>query len=125
MNYLLDTHILLWWLSDDVRLQPNLKTILQDGHHVIKVSHASAWEMRIKHSLGKLDIPDDLAGCLRYYGFEELPISLSHIEALSGLPFHHSDPFDRMLIAQSQVEGLTLITHDSRIWAYPISLLKV
>ena len=124
MNYLLDTHILLWWLADDERLKPAVKIILSDKRNQILVSHASAWEMIIKKRSGKLDAPDDLSACLLYYGFDWLPISLTHIEAIDKLPLHHADPFDRMLIVQAQMEGLTLITHDSSIWAYPLLVLK-
>lgn len=123
-GYLLDTHILLWWFSDDEHLKPTIKNILSDSNHSIFVSHASAWELIIKKSLGKLDAPDNLQTAVSYYGFRWLPISLTHIEAIYGLPLHHADPFDRMLIAQSQVEGLTLISHDRRMSAYPIALLQ-
>lgn len=117
MNCLLDTHTLLWWLFDDPKLSLQArKTIATIGNH-ISVSSASAWEIAIKHTLGKLpeigDVLEKLPAYIRSENFEILPISIEHALAAGSLPGPHKDPFDRMLIAQARLEKLHIITIDS------------
>ena len=109
---LLDTHVLLWWLADDARLGARARDVIRDGRNLVYVSAVSAWEISIKKALGKLDAPDDLSATIGAERFIELPITIQHGELAGQLPPIHRDPFDRMLIAQAQVEGLTLVTTD-------------
>lgn len=125
MKLLLDTHVLLWWLADDALLQPSARDLVIKGDTEVWVSAATAWEISIKQALGKLSLPGDLAEALAVNRFRPLAISVEHALRAGALPRHHDDPFDRMLIAQAQVEGLTLVTHDERIPRYEVSLLKV
>ena len=120
---LLDTHTLLWWLADDPRLGHNARALIQDAHNEIYVSAASAWEISIKKACGKLVAPDDLDGILEHEGFEELPISFFHGERAGTLPPVHRDPFDRMLIAQAQAEGLDIMTADEMLKQYGIKVV--
>jgi PIN domain nuclease of toxin-antitoxin system len=120
---LLDTHVLLWWLTDDARLGSKTRKIIEDERNEIFVSAATTWEVSIKKSLGKIRGPDDLDGIVEDEGFSKLPISLYHGQAAGGLPYHHRDPFDRMLVAQAQAEGLSLITADPHIPLYGVRTL--
>jgi PIN domain nuclease of toxin-antitoxin system len=119
MNYLLDTQIFLWWIAADRRLQKMLHGLIADPANRIWLSTASAWEMQIKSALGKLTTPDDLEQQLATNGIEELPIHLRHVQTLRCLPSIHSDPFDRMLVAQSISDALVLITADPVVASYP------
>lgn len=119
---LLDTHVFLWWRANDPQLQGAAKSAIA-GADVVFVSAATAWEAAIKASLGRLDLPDTVESGVEDSGFEKLLISFSHAEAAAALPSHHSDPFDRMLVAQAVSEGLTLVTHDRRLEAYEVSIL--
>jgi PIN domain nuclease of toxin-antitoxin system len=123
MRLLLDTHIFLWWLSDDSRLGPNERIAISDGGNEIFVSAMSFAEIAIKRSLGKLEAPSELFATLAHEGFEELPLLARHAVALESLPWHHRDPFDRMLVAQAITENLTLVTHDDRIVEYGVAVL--
>lgn len=114
-HYLLDTQILLWWLSDDWRLSVAYKKIIANADNQIVVSTVSLWEMVIKESIGKLQIPADLRQAIERSAFSVLDVSLNHIEALRQLPGHHQDPFDRLLISQAQAENLQVITAD-KVW---------
>ena len=123
MNLLLDTHVLLWWLSDDPMLGAEARAVIANPDTQAFVSAATAWEISIKTTLGKLDAPDNLEDALAANGFSPLPITVEHALAAGRLPEHHRDPFDRMLIAQAQVEGLTLVTHDGAFGHYDVHLL--
>ncbi len=119
---LLDTHAFLWWRTDDRRLKaPARRAIAEAG--IVFVSAASAWEAAIKARLGRLSLPESMEAGVVQSGFEKLPIVFSHAEAAARLPSHHTDPFDRMLIAQAQLEGLTLVTHDRRLQPYEVPIL--
>jgi len=118
VTVLLDTHVLLWWLANDARLSPSARRIISDPTNRVFVSAASAWEISIKRALGKLQAPPDLEAAAAQSHLETLPISLKHAAAAGALPAHHADPFDRMLVAQAQLEGMTLLTHDRRLAAY-------
>ncbi len=123
MNLLLDTHVLLWWLSDDKMLGAKARAAIANPDVQVFVSAASAWEISIKMTLGKLDAPENLEEALDTSGFTPLPITIDHALAAGRLPEHHRDPFDRMLIAQAQLERLTLVTHDGAFGHYDVGLL--
>ena len=120
----LDTHVLLWWLADDVTLSQTIRATISDGKNLMFVSVAAAWEMVIKSALGKLDIPSDLEAALTANRFQPLPITIPHALAVVDLPHHHNDPFDRLLIAQAKVEGLTLVTRDGQNKNYDVSIME-
>jgi PIN domain nuclease of toxin-antitoxin system len=123
MSLLLDTHVVLWWLIDDETLAGDIKDRL-DHELNVYVSPATIWEVAIKQSLGKLQ-PPDLPERIRDSGFRELPITSAHAIAAGRLPLIHRDPFDRMLIAQAQLEELTLVTRDAHIHKYDVDVLAV
>lgn len=119
-RYLLDTHILLWWLSDDKKLSKKNKDIITKSSTNIIVSTVSIWEIVIKKTLKKLESPDNIKEILYKNDFEILPITADHVLYLEQLPFIHHDPFDRLLIAQSIVEKATFITADTIIPKYGV-----
>ena len=123
MRLLLDTHALLWALSDPERLAEAAREALRDGGNEVLGSAASAWELAIKRATGKLTAPDDLLEVTAAAGFDWLPISARHATVAGALPPHHRDPFDRMLVAQARLESLTLVTRDQRFAAYGVELL--
>jgi PIN domain nuclease of toxin-antitoxin system len=123
MRLLLDTHVLLWCLTDDPTLSSSLRDVITDSTNDVLVSAASAWEISIKKALGKLEAPDDLSNAIAACRFKTLPITVTHAMHAGELPKHHNDPFDRMLIAQSILEDLKLVTRDARIFAYEVSIL--
>ncbi len=125
MKLLLDTHILLWWLADDRRLPPSAATAIGDGETFVAVSAASAWEIAIKKAAGRLEAPDELLEAIEANNFDALSISLAHALAAGALPPHHTDPFDRMLIAQARAERLTVVTVDARFSDYDVELLAL
>jgi PIN domain nuclease of toxin-antitoxin system len=122
---LLDTHALLWWLMDEGenRLGVKAKSYVADPRNQVFVSAVSTWEIALKKSLGKLDAPEDLDTIVEDEGFIRLPITLFHGDQMARLPDFHKDPFDRMLIVQAQVEGLTIVTSDRNIARYPVPIL--
>jgi len=122
MRLLLDTHILLWWLADDRRLSADHRALIADASNLVLVSAMTVAEIAIKASLGKLDAPDDLLPTLEAGGFDELTFEFRHAEVLRTLPWHHRDPFDRMLIAQAIAERLTVLTADPHFSAYGVEL---
>ena len=121
---LLDTHALLWWLADDPRLGPRARELIGDERNEAYVSAASAWEISIKKALGKLEAPGDLDAIVEEEGFAKLPITFFHGERAGSLPDLHRDPFDRMLIAQAQAEGLDIVTTDERIASYAVRVVS-
>lgn len=123
LNLLLDTHVLIWVFSSDARLSKRARASIAAGSNQVFVSAATAWEITIKRALGKLEAPDDYVDGLRLYRFTALDVTTQHALAVRELPPHHDDPFDRMLIAQARVEGLTLVTRDRRMSAYDVRLL--
>lgn len=125
MSLLIDTHILLWWLADDPALPNAAGEAIADSDADVLVSAASAWEIAVKKASGRLDAPDDLLDALDANEFDILPITSSHALAAGALPPHHTDPFDRMLIAQAAAEGLTLVTFDPQFAAYGVDLLPL
>ncbi len=123
MRLLLDTHALLWWLADSVELSAEARERIADGSNEVAVSAASAWEMAINQAGGKLRVPDDFAAAVETSLLVPLPITLDHALMAGSLPPHHQDPFDRMLIAQALIEGLTIVTRDPRFEPYGVPLL--
>lgn len=123
MKLLLDTHVLLWWLSDDATLSKKASAAIKDSSNLIFVSAATAWEISIKKSLGKLKAPDNLEEILEANNFQTLSITISHALLAGQLPFHHDDPFDRLLIAQSKIEELALVTRDKKQMLYGIQTI--
>ena len=119
---LLDTHVFLWWRMDDPRLTQPLRAAVAEAELVF-VSVASAWEVAIKMALGRLRLPDCFETGVVDSGFERLLLTFAHAEGAGRLPVHHSDPFDRMLVAQAQAEGLTLVTHDRHLAPYDVDVL--
>lgn len=125
MKFLLDTHILLWWLSLDGKLSKKGIEIISEASNIIFVSAASIWEIRIKEALEKIHLPKEFYSTLEKESFEKLSISFDHAHEVRKLPLHHRDPFDRMLIAQAKLEGLTLLTNDNVVEKYQIESLLV
>lgn len=126
MNLLQDTHILLWYLEGHPNLPEAQRLRIEDRRNQVAVSAASLWEMTIKLSIGKLELMDDIAtieNVLLRQGIHILPIQTMHLQRLLGLPFHHRDPFDRLIIAQALAEEMTLVSDDTAFSAYPVSLL--
>jgi PIN domain nuclease of toxin-antitoxin system len=122
VKLLLDTHVVLWWRTNSPRLKPALRRAIGTAE-IVWVSAASGWEAAIKQGSGKLRLDDSFSKMVRSSDFLELTITLRHTEQLLSLPSHHGDPFDRMLIAQAQVEGATLVTHDRHFEPYDVSVL--
>lgn len=124
MRLLLDTHVILWWLEDSAELSDQVKDLL-DTEPTVHLSAVSAWEIAIKQSLGKLDGPDDLAERVRDSQFTSLPITAGHGVRAGRLPALHRDPFDRILVAQAQIEGMTVVTRDKWIPQYDVPVMAV
>ena len=125
MRLLLDTHALLWWLDGDRRLSRKARGAIADEHATVLVSAASAWEIATKFRLGKLpgasDVADDVAGCVAGQGFESLDITIRHAQRAGRLGGDHRDPFDRMLIAQAQMEDVSIVSDDGVFDVYGVS----
>jgi PIN domain nuclease of toxin-antitoxin system len=127
MKLLLDTHVFIWWADSPERLSPAALAALEDEANELVLSVASVWELQIKIQLGRLrlHVPlKELVGIQRETNnLAVSPVTLTHVLALDTLPFHHNDPFDRLLIAQSIEEDLTLVTADSQLASYSVKLL--
>ncbi|MBK1838778.1 type II toxin-antitoxin system VapC family toxin [Azospirillum sp. YIM B02556] len=123
MKLLLDSHVLLWLAADDPKLGPTVRMVIADGSSTVLASIASLWELTIKVGLGKLTLPAGFHRLLAENGLTILPIDVRHIDRLDRLPRHHGDPFDRMLIAQAQADGLTLVSADRTIRLYDVPVL--
>ena len=121
MRLLLDTHVFLWWWSGDRKLGTASRRSIVQAREVF-VSAASVWEIVIKSTLGKLRFAGSIVDAIEECHFSGLPVAANHAQAVLELPSHHSDPFDRMLIAQARVEGLTIVTHDRAFSAYPVAI---
>lgn len=128
MSYLLDSHVFLWWLEDSPRLSLRMRGAIAAPRETIYVSAATIWELSLKVSIGRLSIKGAMANRLNEQieacGFAELPVSAAHAAAAARLPQHHADPFDRMLVAQANSEGATLISADKAMARYQVSLLE-
>ena len=124
MHLLLDTHTLIWWLANNPTLSDTAFDAIASSNNLVFISAASVWEIAIKKSLGKLQAPDDLKQQLEKQRFTSLPINIDHALAIKELPYHHKDPFDRILIAQAMYEQLTIVSRDRLIAAYDIAIIK-
>lgn len=122
MDVLLDTHIVLWWLNDDIKLSDSHREIISNVNNLCYISTATIWEISIKSKLGKLKIAANYIDELKKEGFLELPINWVHSNQVIKLPLLHTDPFDRLLIAQSQIENITLLTIDKNIKKYKVKI---
>jgi len=121
---ILDTHILLWWLCDSSRLRTKTRNLIANPENDIYISSASVWEASIKRALGKLEFDhEELLVAIKSGGFQEIAITVQHGIVAGGLPRHHDDPFDRMLIAQAQVECFSIITHDAQFKQYDVPVI--
>lgn len=127
MRALLDTHAFIWWVTDDTRLSSTARNIITHPENILFLSAASAWEIVIKARLGKLSLPElpetYIPSRLIINKFESLPIQMTHALQVFNLPALHQDPFDRILIAQSQVEKMPIITVDNKIIQYPVDVI--
>jgi PIN domain nuclease of toxin-antitoxin system len=124
MRLLLDSAVLLWWAHGDARLGADAGAAIADGANSIVVSAVSIWEIEIKRAAGKVSTAADLARRVVEEGLEELPITFEHAEHAGRLPPIHADPFDRILVAQARLEGLSIVTSDSRIAQYAVPVLQ-
>ena len=122
-RFLLDTHTLLWWLADATQLGDRCREMISDQRNQVFVSAATTWEISVKMSLGKLEAPEDMDSVVEDEGFSKLPINLYHGQLAGRLPAIHPDPFDRMLIAQAQAEGMILVTADELIAKYQLRVM--
>ena len=122
MRLLLDTHVLVWFLGGE-RLSERLAGTIRARENEVIVSAASVWEAEIKAAAGRLELTGDLLRGVKDSDLTELPISFEHGRKAARLPRHHGDPFDRVLIAQAQLEGLTIATRDAAFTAYDVQLL--
>ena len=123
MRLLIDTHIFLWADERPRRIAPPLRAAMRDETNEIVVSAASIWEIAIKRAIGKLRFDRPIVAAVLALGFEILPVAGAHAEHAGGLPPHHSDPFDRLIIAQAQLEGMVLGTQDRRMRPYGVAML--
>jgi PIN domain nuclease of toxin-antitoxin system len=124
LNLLLDTHILLWWLSGSRRLHAAARKTIADSARAY-VSAATVWEIAIKIALGKLEFRGDMVEQLAANNLLPLVVTVPHALVAGALPAHHGDPFDRMLVAQAKIESLTLMTQDVRLREYDVPVLVV
>jgi PIN domain nuclease of toxin-antitoxin system len=127
MKYLLDTHTFLWWNMDDAQLSSLAKEIIADGANEIFLSAATAWEIAIKTARGRLELPEDptryVSSRMNLHGFQALPVQIHHAVQVYKLPMYHADPFDRLLIVQSQIESMPLISVDGEIRKYDVEVV--
>jgi PIN domain nuclease of toxin-antitoxin system len=123
LKLLLDTHTVLWFLGGDARLSDTARRHLTDDSNRVLLSAVVVWEIALKRSLGKLLMPDDYLDLLLDAGIQPLPISIAHAAAVERLPWHHRDPFDRMLVAQASVELATVVTRDDALRPYDVTLI--
>jgi PIN domain nuclease of toxin-antitoxin system len=124
MNLLLDTHVVLWWLDDPALMSEAARDVISEPSNDVFVSAVVAWEIAIKRGLGKLTAPPDLEAAIYASGFQVLPVTVPHALQTESLPFHHRDPFDRMLIAQAKCESSSIVTRDSMFELYGVDLVK-
>ncbi len=128
MNLLLDTHVALWAITDSPKLPKTAREMIESPRTSIWISAATVWEIAIKHSLGRGDMPVSSKDALRYFqesGYRFLPIEPEHATAVEDLAGHHADPFDRILVAQAIVEPMRLMTHDPIVARYSDTVIEV
>jgi PIN domain nuclease of toxin-antitoxin system len=128
MNLLLDTHVALWAITDHPNLSAKARELILSPRATVWISVASIWEIAIKHSLGRGEMPlsgDEAIGYFRTAGYQFLAIEPEHAAAIEALPKHHQDPFDRLLVAQALVEPMRLLTHDQTIARYSDTVILI
>lgn len=125
MRFLLDTHVFIWWMEKSKKLSKDIYEDINNPDNIIFISVVAIWEIIIKSRAKKIKIKFNLESSVEKVGFKAIPIQLSHVLEVEKLPLHHKDPFDRILISQANVENLTLITSDQKIWKYILPLIKV
>jgi len=125
VDLLLDTHVFLWWCDNSPKLGKLANEAIANPRNVVYVSVASAWEIAIKETLGRLKTPEPVEDAVTENEFSPLSISFQHARLAGSLPNHHRDPFDRMLVAQAQADGLVLVTRDERIRPYTVKVLWI
>ncbi len=125
MDILLDTHVFIWWDDGDPRLKETARETIADASNRIVVSAVSIWEISIKRAIGKLKFRHDVLQAVRSNGFETLDINPEHADLAGSLPPHHSDPFDRMLIAQAKTGSFALLSLDRKMLPYGVPLLGI
>ncbi len=123
MTLLLDTHALLWWLDDPALLSAAANNAIADGRNTVYVSAAAAWEIAIKQALGKLTAPDELEAVMAANRFHALPVTIAHALGINDLPPIHRDPFDRLMLSQAKIEGLTFVSRDVHVPHYGVAYL--
>jgi len=127
MKYLLDTHTFLWWITNNELLSDRSREAIRDGKNAILLSAASGWEIAIKAGLGRIDLPGDpekvIPEQMSLNNIQGLSIQMSHALHVHALPQHHRDPFDRMLVAQCQLEEIPIITSDPQIAKYKVEVV--
>jgi PIN domain nuclease of toxin-antitoxin system len=128
MNLLLDTHVWVWSLSFPERLSTEARNLLSSSRNVVYLSAASAWELAIKSSLGKIDLPEPVESYvpsrMARQGLTALPVTHAHALRVAALPPHHRDPFDRLLVAQALVERLPILTADAAFDRYDVEVIR-
>jgi PIN domain nuclease of toxin-antitoxin system len=125
---LLDTHVALWAITDSPKLSQLARDLISSPKTTVWISVASIWEIAIKHSLGRGDMPISSQDAMHYFkksGYRFLPVDAEHAIAVEGLPAHHQDPFDRILVAQALVEPMRLMTHDALVALYSDTIIKI
>jgi len=120
LKLLLDTHAAIWWLADAEQMSAAAAARLSDAANQVLLSAAVVWEVAIKRSLGKLEAPDDFASALLRGGALALPVGIDHAAAVERLPSHHRDPFDRLLVAQADIEAAVIVSRDPVFRAYGV-----
>ena len=126
MNSLIDTHAVIWFITEDSKLPLKTKKIIENSENNCFVSIATYWEIAIKHSLGRLNLDSDLETVFRIIektGFEIIPITTNQILVNAGLPYHHQDPFDRIIVAQAIFENLSIVSKDGQFENYPVPVI--
>jgi PIN domain nuclease of toxin-antitoxin system len=123
VRVLIDTHIFLWWDQQLRKVRRPLRKAIEDGTNDIYLSAASVWEIAVKRAIGKLAFGRTIVGAIAEFGFEILPITGAHAEHAGGLPRHHNDPFDRLIIAQADLEGMVLGTQDRLMRPYGVAII--
>ena len=128
MNLLLDTHVALWAITDSPRLPKGARDMIESPKSTVWISAATIWEIAIKYSLGRGDMPVSSQEALRYFrdsGYRFLSVEPEHAAAVEDLAAHHADPFDRILVAQALVEPMRLMTHDQMVALYGDTIIKI
>lgn len=127
MQFLVDTHAWLWWDTAPEKLGKRAHAAMSEAESVLSFSAASGWEIATKYASGKLALPNEprtfVTELMKFAAARELTVSIEHAIRAAALPQHHRDPFDRLLVAQAQVEGLVIITNDENILKYDVKTL--